>query len=53
MAKKTLRRKQRLGKMLKRARRMPLLAQLRTHRRMQFNIFSRNWRKQKLRIAEE
>ncbi|MGI0133437.1 MAG: hypothetical protein ACREBW_00560, partial [Candidatus Micrarchaeaceae archaeon] len=46
-------RKRRLGKKLKQNRRMPLLVSLRTHRRLQSNMFSRNWRRQKLHIEEE
>lgn len=53
MSKNSLRRKQKLGKKLKQSRRLPLLAQLRTHRRLQFNRFSRNWRSQKLHIEKE
>jgi ribosomal protein L39E len=42
--------KRMLGKRLKRARRLPLLASLRTHRSIQQNRFARNWRTQKLRL---
>ncbi len=42
-----------LGKQLKKNRRIPVLAILRTHRRAQFNIFKRDWRRRKLRIKEE
>ncbi|MDE1869272.1 MAG: 50S ribosomal protein L39e [Candidatus Micrarchaeota archaeon] len=53
MTKKSINRKRRLGKKLKQNRRMPLLASLRTHRRLQSNRFARNWRSQKLNIEEE
>ncbi len=53
MSKKSAYRKRRLGKKLKQARRMPLLARLRTHRRMESNAFSRDWRRTKLRIKDE
>ena len=53
MSKKSINRKRRLGKKLKQNRRMPLLASLRTHRRLQSNRFARNWRSQKMRIEEE
>jgi ribosomal protein L39E len=50
MSKKTQYKKQRLGKKLKQTRRMPLLATLRTHRRIQQNMFNRNWRRTKLKL---
>jgi ribosomal protein L39E len=53
MSKKTLRMKMRLGKMRKRNRRMPVLAIVRTHRRVQQNKFQRDWRRRKLRIKNE
>ena len=53
MSKKSSYKKKRLGKKLKRARRLPLLATLRTHRRIQQNKFARNWRTSKLNIEEE
>ncbi len=53
MSKKTLIKKMRLGKMRKRNRRMPVLAIVRTHRRVQMNKFQRDWRRRKLRIKEE
>lgn len=53
MSKKSINKKRRLGKKLKQNRRMPLLASLRTHRRLQSNMFARNWRRQKMRIEEE
>jgi len=53
MTKKSPYKKKRLGKMLKQSRRMPLLATLRTHRRLQQNKFSRNWRTSKLNFENE
>ena len=53
MTKKTQLKKMRLGHKLKQSRRTPLLARLRTHRKMQQNLYARNWRRQKLRIKEE
>ncbi len=53
MSKKTNLKKRRLGKKLKQNRRIPLLATLRTHRKLQTNAFSRNWRSKKLKIKEE
>jgi ribosomal protein L39E len=50
MGKKTAYKKKRLGKKLKQTRRMPLLATLRTHRKLQQNRFNRNWRSQKLKL---
>ncbi|HUY70135.1 MAG TPA: hypothetical protein VMV00_01035 [Candidatus Baltobacteraceae bacterium] len=52
MGKKTQTKKRRLGKKLKQTRRMPLLVTLRTHRKLQFNRFSRNWRKQKIKLDD-
>ncbi len=52
MSKKTRSKKMKLGKKLKQARRMPLLASVRTHRRLQSNRFARHWRRQKLDIGE-
>ncbi len=52
MSKKTLHMKMRLGKMRKRNRRMPMLAVVRTHRRVQQNKFQRDWRRRKLRIKD-
>lgn len=49
MSKKSQAKKRRLGKQLKRSRRMPLLATLRTHRGAQFNLFARDWRRTKLK----
>ncbi len=53
MSKKTEKKKKMLGKRLKRAKRIPLLASLRTHRKLQTNKFQRNWRSQKLRLKVE
>ncbi|MEM3791445.1 MAG: hypothetical protein QXL16_01815 [Candidatus Micrarchaeaceae archaeon] len=50
MSKKSLKKKLMLGKQLKRNRRLPLLATLRTHRRLQYNYFQRDWKHRKLRI---
>lgn len=52
MSKKSSYKKARLGKRLKQTRRMPLLATLRTHRRLQQNRFNRNWRSQKLKLKD-
>ncbi len=52
MSKKTRSKKERLGKKLKQARRMPLLAIMRTHRRLESNMFARNWRRQKLKLGD-
>jgi ribosomal protein L39E len=53
VSKKTNNKKRRLGKKLKQSRRMPLLARLRTHRRLETNTFSRDWRRTKLRLKDE
>lgn len=53
MSKKSPYKKKRLGKKLKQSRRMPLLATLRTHRRLTQNMFSRNWRSRKLNIEDK
>ncbi len=50
MGKKEARKKSRLGKALKRNRRIPILAIVRTHRRIEYNKFQRDWRHRKLRI---
>ena len=50
MGKKSANKKRRLGKMLKQNRRIPALAMIRTHRRVQYNKHQRNWRRRKLRI---
>ena len=53
MSKKENYRKRRLGKKLKQSRRMPLLARLRTHKRLEINTYSRDWRRSKMRIKDE
>ncbi len=53
MGKKSAYKKRRLGKMLKRNRRIPVLAMVRTHRRLQYNKKQRNWRRNKMRIKDE
>ena len=50
MSKKSRNFKMMLGKRNKRSRRLPLLASLRTHRKLQSNAFSRDWRKSKLKL---
>ncbi len=50
MGKKSQNKKAILGKKLKQNRRMPVLAVLRTHRRVQYNRMQRSWRNKKLRI---
>jgi ribosomal protein L39E len=50
MGKKSQKKKMMLANRLKRNRRMPILAVVRTHRRVQQNRFQRNWRARKLRI---
>jgi ribosomal protein L39E len=52
MSKKTRSKKMRLGKKLKQSRRIPHIARLRTHGRLQFNRFKRDWRKQKMGLEE-
>lgn len=52
MGKKTPKKKAMLGKKLKQNRRIPVLAMLRTHRRIQFNRAQRSWRNKKLRIRD-
>lgn len=53
MSKKTQKKKQMLGKQIKKSRRVPVLAVVRTHRRIQSNNYARNWRRTKLRLKEE
>ena len=53
MSKKDSLKKRRLGKKVKQLRRLPLLAQLKTHRRLESNAFARSWRRSKLRIKDE
>jgi ribosomal protein L39E len=50
MSKKSFKKKMMLGKALKRNRRMPVLAMVRTHRRLQSNKFQRDWRHRKLKL---
>ncbi len=50
MSKKTMLKKLRLGKMLKQARRLPALVMMKTHMRIQYNKFSRDWKHRKMRI---
>ncbi|MGA3021040.1 MAG: 50S ribosomal protein L39e [Candidatus Micrarchaeales archaeon] len=50
MGKKTLKKKLMLGKRLKQNRRIPVLVMMKTHRRLSFNKFTRNWRSRKLKI---
>jgi len=52
MGKKSLKKKLMLGNKLKQNRRIPVLAVLRTHRRVQSNRFQRDWRRRKLRIKD-
>lgn len=52
MSKKDSHKKRRLGKKLKQSRRIPVLATIRTHRRIQYNMFSRDWRHKKIRLKE-
>ena len=53
MSKKTQLKKMRLAKKMKQGRRTPTLATMRTHRRVQQNLFQRNWRRTKMRIKDE
>ncbi|VVB77031.1 Ribosomal L39 protein [uncultured archaeon] len=54
MGKKGIKKKLMLGKKLKQNRRsLPILAQLRTHRKKTFNKFAREWRHRKLKIEVE
>jgi ribosomal protein L39E len=53
LSKKTVYKKRRLGKKLKQNRRMPLLARMRTHRKLESNTYARNWRRLKMRIKDE
>ncbi|MCL5100418.1 MAG: 50S ribosomal protein L39e [Candidatus Marsarchaeota archaeon] len=52
MSKKSKLKKMRLGNKLKQNKRIPVLAMLRTHRRVQYNKFQRDWRRRKLRISD-
>ncbi|MDE1874369.1 MAG: 50S ribosomal protein L39e [Candidatus Micrarchaeota archaeon] len=51
MGKKSFKKKMMLGKRLKRNRRMPVLAMVRTHRKLQSNKFQRDWRHRKLKLS--
>lgn len=50
MSRKTAEKKMKLGKKLKENRRVPILAMLRTHRKIEYNKFQRDWRHRKLRL---
>ncbi len=50
MGKKSVERKKILGNRMKRSRRIPVLAILRTHRRIEYNTFKRDWRHRKLKL---
>ncbi len=50
MSKKSAKKKRMLGKRMKQSRRIPLLAIMRTHRRVAYNKFRRDWRHRKLKI---
>ncbi len=52
MSKKSSSKKMKLAKMHKRNRRMPVLAVVKTHRRLQYNKFQRDWRRRKMRLKE-
>jgi ribosomal protein L39E len=52
MSKKSPKRKAMLGNRLKQSRRIPVLAILRTHRKIEYNYFKRDWRHRKLKIKE-
>ncbi len=52
MSKKSLNMKRRLASKRKQNRRIPVLATVRTHRRLVNNKFQRDWRRRKLRIKE-
>ena len=45
---KSSEKKKMLGRAMKKSRRLPVLAQIRSHRRITYNKFSRNWRRRKL-----
>ncbi|ASI14206.1 50S ribosomal protein L39e [Candidatus Mancarchaeum acidiphilum] len=49
MSKKDITKKRRLGKFLKQKRRIPVLATIRTKRRLESNKFARDWRHTKIR----
>ncbi len=50
MGKKTVKKKMMLGNRLKQSRRIPLLAIVRTHRKIEHNMFKRDWRHRKLKL---
>lgn len=50
MSKKSAKKKAMLGKRMKRNRRIPLLAIVRTRRHVRYNKFQRDWRHRKLKI---
>lgn len=50
MGKKTQTKRRRLGRKLKQSRRLPILVALRTHRRVQQNRYSRDWRHKKIKL---
>ncbi len=50
MVKKSIERKRILGNRLKKSRRIPILAILRTHRKIEYNKFQRDWRHRKLKL---
>ena len=52
MGKKTAKKKMTLGKKLKQNRRVPMLAMMRTHRRIGSNKFQRDWRHRKLKLKK-
>jgi ribosomal protein L39E len=49
MSKKNIKKKMMLGKAGKRSRRIPLLAILRTHKRIESNMFRRDWRHRRIK----
>ncbi len=52
MGKKSVKKKMMLGSKLKQNRRIPVLAMLRTRRRLQSNKFQRDWRRRKLKLSD-
>ena len=52
MVKKSRAKKARLAKKIKQNRRIPVLAILKTHRKIQQNKFARDWKHKKLRIKD-
>ncbi len=53
MSKKTRTLKMKLGKRMKQSRKLPFIARIRTHQRLQFNVFKRDWRRTKMRIPNK